>query len=559
MKKNYPSDIFKLNKYFLLLLILFGCVNFYFTIASSNMISKIAAEASLGNLKFLEVLKTAGVILTFFIFQIVFKLMLNSRFFKKSALKMQNKIIQKYFSLPFSFFYEHNAGDIVSSIYQFSASSISHTIAFFENVSQSLLTAIILAFLFYKNFWLTLLFLVFSIPSIIVHLVYLKKIQNIKRNVNQLFPKTFRELKDVLTGALDISTNNIYPFFQNKFKTDFDDLTMNGLYAVSKTQRLQQLVFVNSQRIIPLLAILVYSYFNNATDSSFFIGFYFLTLMIPNLYNLFLLKQIYRNVKIAQEPLQELFETPDEKTGNTKFEIFKYKLTDFSVTLREKTLINKFNLNIHGGEKVLIIGGSGTGKSVLLNALMGVDYPCTGSLTIGGVDMAAVDLQAMRKQIGYCDVKGYVITGSILENLQFNNSLSETEIKDQLEKMGILKYMPRLADLNSVISSDEVSDGEREVISILRCVFAQPQVLFLDEATSGMTAEIEKIILTFAQQKVKAIIAISHNYTTAKYFNRLIYLKGNTIGLDMPMQQALNTDEVKEFYSHQIGNTEDAK
>lgn len=559
MKKNYPSDIFKLNKYFLLLLILFGCVNFYFTIVSSNMISKIAAEASLGNLKFLEVLKTAGLILTFFIFQIVFKLMLNSRFFKKSALKMQNKIIQKYFSLPFSFFYEHNAGDIVSSIYQFSTSSISHTIVFFENVSQSLLTAIILAFLFYKNFWLTLLFLVFSVPSIIVHLVYLKKIQNIKRNVNQLFPKTFRELKDVLAGSLDISTNNIFPFFKNKFKTDFDDLTMNGLYAVSKTQRLQQLVFVNSQRIIPLLAILVYSCFNNATDSSFFISFYFLILMIPNLYNLFLLKQIYRNVKIAQEPLQELFETPDERTGNTKFEIFKYKLTDFSVTLREKTLINKFNLNIHGGEKVLIIGGSGTGKSVLLNALMGVDYPYTGSLTIGGVDMAAVDLHAMRKRTGYCDVKGYVIKGSILENLQFNNSISETEIKNQLEKMGILKYMPRLADLNSVISSDEVSDGECEVISILRCVFAQPQVLFLDEATSGMTAEIEKIILTFAQQKVKAIIAISHNYTTAKYFNRLIYLKGNTIGLDMPMQQALNVDEVKEFYSHQIGNTEDAK
>ncbi|EGC78337.1 ATP-binding cassette domain-containing protein [Treponema denticola] len=559
MKKNYPSDIFKLNKYFLLLLILFGCVNFYFTIISSNMISKIAAEASLGNLKFLEVLKTAGLILSFFIFQIVFKLMLNSRFFKKSALKIQNKIIQKYFSLPFSFFYEHNAGDIVSSIYQFSTSSISHTIAFFENVSQSLLTVIILAFLFYKNFGLTLLFLVFSMPSIIVHLVYLKKIQNIKRNVNQLFPKTFRELKDVLTGALDISTNNIFPFFQNKFKTDFDDLTMNGLYAVSKTQRLQQLVFVNSQRIIPLLAILIYSCFNNATDSSFFISFYFLTLMIPNLYNLFLLKQIYRNVKIAQEPLQELFETPDEQTGNTKFEIFKYKLTDFSVTLREKTLINKFNLNIHGGEKVLIIGGSGTGKSVLLNALMGVDYPYTGSLTIGGVDMAVVDLQAMRKRTGYCDVKGYVIKGSILENLQFNNSLSETEIKGQLEKMGILKYMPRLADLNSVISSDEVSDGECEVISVLRCVFAQPQVLFLDEATSGMTAEIEKIILTFAQQKVEAIIAISHNYTTTKYFNRLIYLKGNTIGLDMPMQQALNADEVKEFYSHQIGNTEDAK
>lgn len=559
MKKNYPSDIFKLNKYFLLLLILFGCVNFYFTIVSSNMISKIAAEANLGNLKFLEVLKTAGLILTFFIFQIVFKLMLNSRFFKKSALKMQNKIIQKYFSLPFSFFYEHNAGDIVSSIYQFSTSSISHTIVFFENVSQSLLTAIILAFLFYKNFWLTLLFLVFSMPSIIVYLVYLKKIQNIKRNVNQLFPKTFRELKDVLTGSLDISTNNIFPFFQNKFKTDFDDLTMNGLYAVSKTQRLQQLVFVNSQRIIPLLAILVYSCFNNATDSSFFISFYFLTLMIPNLYNLFLLKQIYRNVKIAQEPLQELFETPDEQTGNTKFEIFKYKLTDFSVTLREKTLINKFNLNIHGGEKVLIIGGSGTGKSVLLNALMGVDYPCTGSLTIGGVDMAAVDLHAMRKRTGYCDVKGYVIKGSILENLQFNNSLSETEIKSQLEKMGILKYMPRLADLNSVISSDEVSDGECEVISVLRCVFAQPQVLFLDEATSGMTAEIEKIILTYAQQKVKAIIAISHNYTTTKYFNRLIYLKGDAIELDMPMQEALNTDEVKEFYSHQIGNTEDAK
>ena len=281
--------------------------------------------------------------------------------------------------------------------------------------------------------------------------------------------------------------------------------------------------------------------------------------MIPNLYNLFLLKQIYRNVKIAQEPLQELFETPDEQTGNTKFEIFKYKLTDFSVTLREKTLINKFNLNIHGGEKVLIIGGSGTGKSVLLNALMGVDYPCTGSLTIGGVDMAAVDLHAMRKRTGYCDVKGYVIKGSILENLQFNNSLSENEIKGHLEKMGILKYMLRLADVNSVISSDEVSDGECEVISILRCVFAQPQVLFLDEATSGMTEEIEKIILTFAQQKVKAIIAISHNYTTTKYFNRLIYLKGNTIGLDMPMQQALNVDEVKEFYSHQIGNTEDAK
>lgn len=559
MKKNYPSDIFKLNKYFLILLILFGCVNFYFTIISSNMISKIATEANLGNLRFLEVVKTAGLILTFFIFQIVFKLMLNSRFFKKSALKMQNKIIQKYFSLPFSFFYEHNAGDIVSSIYQFSTSSISHTIAFFENVSQSLLTVIILAFLFYKNFWLTLLFLVFSMPSIIVHLVYLKKIQNIKRNVNQLFPKTFRELKDVLTGALDISTNNIFPFFQNKFKTDFDDLTMNGLYAVSKTQRLQQLVFVNSQRIIPLLAILVYSCFNNATDSSFFISFYFLTLMIPNLYNVFLLKQIYRNVKIAQEPLQELFETPDEQTGNTQFEIFKYKLTNFSVTLREKILINRFNLNIHGGEKVLIIGGSGTGKSVLLNALMGVDYPYTGSLTIGGVDMAAVDLHAMRKRTGYCDAKGYVIKGSILENLQFNNSLSENEIKGHLEKMGILKYMPRLADLNSVISSDEVSDGECEVISVLRCVFAQPQALFLDEATSGMTAEIEKIILTYAQQKVKAIIAISHNYTTTKYFNRLIYLKGDAIELDMPMQEALNTDEVKEFYSHQIGNTEDAK
>ncbi|KAH9248706.1 hypothetical protein BASA83_009436 [Batrachochytrium salamandrivorans] len=203
-------------------------------------------------------------------------------------------------------------------------------------------------------------------------------------------------------------------------------------------------------------------------------------------------------------------------------------------------VIKNLSLDIQPGEKVGIVGRTGSGKSTLMTALFRIVEPTLGCMELDGVDIGKIGLKTLRKRLQIIPQEPVLFTGTIRENLDVESKFQDVEIWDVLSLVGLKEYVMKLPDkLEAAVveNGENLSVGQCQLICLGRAILMKPIVLVMDEATASVDTEADKLI----QQSIKThfahstVISIAHRLNIIVDFDRVVVLQdGELAEFDSP-------------------------
>ena len=208
------------------------------------------------------------------------------------------------------------------------------------------------------------------------------------------------------------------------------------------------------------------------------------------------------------------------------------KINYFYIKNKKKiNIINNFSVNFQTGKIYGLFGKSGRGKTTLLNIISGLIKPKSGNLFINNKIIKSQDIYKVYK-VGLLNQEPYLIEGSIYENIIFNfrdkekeNIFSYKKIQKLLIKFNLKKYSNKkfLYDKNLSLNK-KLSGGEKQRISIIRCIYNDPQLMILDEPTAALDKKNEEMLIKFLKKykKNKIIILTTHREYLKKHLDKVI-------------------------------------
>lgn len=234
------------------------------------------------------------------------------------------------------------------------------------------------------------------------------------------------------------------------------------------------------------------------------------------------LAQIYGQIQTAIAGAERVFAVMDEpledKGGDKNMDklegVIKFKDVNFSYT-KDKQVLYDFNLQVKAGQKVALVGSTGSGKTTVVNLLMRFYDVDSGEILIDDVNIKDIDCATLRKNTAIVLQDTVLFADTIKNNLKYSNEAATDEQMYAAAAMSncdtMINKMPLKYDTELMAEGENISQGQRQLLSIARAFLAQPKILILDEATSNVDTRTEKHIqdamLKLMENRTSLIIA----------------------------------------------------
>lgn len=234
------------------------------------------------------------------------------------------------------------------------------------------------------------------------------------------------------------------------------------------------------------------------------------------------LAQIYGQIQTAIAGAERVFAVMDEpledKSGDKNMDklegVIKFKDVNFSYT-KDKQVLYDFNLQVKAGQKVALVGSTGSGKTTVVNLLMRFYDVDSGEILIDDVNIKDIDCATLRKNTAIVLQDTVLFADTIKNNLKYSNEAATDEQMYAAAAMSncdtMINKMPLKYDTELMAEGENISQGQRQLLSIARAFLAQPKILILDEATSNVDTRTEKHIqdamLKLMENRTSLIIA----------------------------------------------------
>jgi len=243
----------------------------------------------------------------------------------------------------------------------------------------------------------------------------------------------------------------------------------------------------------------------------------------------------------------------------------KIKFDELSFSYSEsKPVFDKLNLSINSGEKVAIVGSTGSGKTTLINLILRFYESNSGSIFIDNKNIKDIDLKNLRSQISLVTQDIFLFADSIFNNITlFNPNISIDDVKKAAKEIGIHGFINKLPGgyyYNVRERGVMLSEGQKQLISFLRAYLSNPRILILDEATSSIDSKTEKLI-QYATSKIiqnKTSIIIAHRLSTILNSDKIIVLENGEIVESGSHEQLISIEDgfYKKLYELQFQKDE---
>ena len=238
-------------------------------------------------------------------------------------------------------------------------------------------------------------------------------------------------------------------------------------------------------------------------------------------------------VCLSIERVYELLDMDDENSGkdkNLNEEIKSIKLENvaFKYKNNTKNVLNNINFEIIKGEKVLIKGENGSGKSTIIKLLLGLYNPVEGRILCNNIDMSMINTKSLRERIGIVSQSIFLFKGTVLANILYGQTKKKLkDVEELIKKLGLQEYinrLPKALDTEITQNNSGISGGQAQVIAFIRVILSNKDVIILDEPISNVDVETRDLILGILRDKDfnGTLIVVSHVIEGMDFLNRVI-------------------------------------
>ncbi|MDH0748951.1 type I secretion system permease/ATPase [Pseudomonas sp. GD03842] len=255
----------------------------------------------------------------------------------------------------------------------------------------------------------------------------------------------------------------------------------------------------------------------------------------------------YQQAKVTMVSVDQMMELPQERNFEERpmsrqvlQGAMEFRNVEFTYPNQQNLALKNINLVVRPGEKIGIIGRSGSGKSSLAKLLVGLYQPDEGSLLVDGVDIRQIDVSELRHNIGYVAQDIQLLAGSLRDNLVSGARYVDDEMVLQAAELAGVHEFARLHPQGYELQVGErgqnLSGGQRQNVALARALLLNPPILLLDEPTSAMDNTGEERLKQRLQAVVekKTVILVTHRASLLSLVDRLLVIDRGQILADGP-------------------------
>ncbi|HBJ2610337.1 ABC transporter ATP-binding protein [Clostridium botulinum] len=243
---------------------------------------------------------------------------------------------------------------------------------------------------------------------------------------------------------------------------------------------------------------------------------------------------------LSIERVYEFIEMDDENKGknqylNRKIESINLENVTFKYKNNVNNVLDSLNFRINKGEKVLISGENGVGKSTLIKLLSGLYEPIEGRILYNNLDLVTINKESLRERIGIVSQNIFLFKGTVLDNILYGqNEKKREDVEKLIIKLNLEPYISRLPkglDSEIIQNNNGISGGQAQVIAFIRAIISNKDIIILDEPISNVDAETRNIILSILKESNfdGILIIISHFTEGMEFINKTIEIGKKTV------------------------------
>lgn len=292
------------------------------------------------------------------------------------------------------------------------------------------------------------------------------------------------------------------------------------------------------------------------------------TYSIQILSSLMMLSMIFVMITISRASIERIVEVLEEEPSIKDKKDPIYEVKDGSIDFdkvsfsyvgkKEKECLKNINLHIKSGETIGIIGGTGSGKSSLVNLIPRLYDVTEGSLKVGGVNVKDYDLEALRKEVACVLQKNVLFSGTITENIRWGDEKASKEEVERVCKLAqadeFIQKFPKKYDTYIEEGGTNVSGGQKQRLCIARALLRKPKILILDDSTSAVDTKTDNLIQTAFKEEIPDTtkIIIAQRISSVENCDRIIVIYHGEINGMGTHKELLKSNKIyKEIYNSQ--------